>query len=743
MNARLLTLTVSALALLMGCEGSRAPTAPTVPVDPSRIISDGAHGGNKDFFFLPPMVPLPLRNPDFELGKFNNTLRPSLRIEICELNADHLKTGGLPSDLTTCGAVKKTFAPGTVNVVNLPLRQNGWWTLFGLPADGFYYALWDTRQSNLSVSKYYRVKVFIDGNSTPLGVADVDPMSNLSQWKYSLTGEVIQLVDDVMLPITFRVEKGGGSALCGTATVCGSATITNNSTTGSQIVTVDGGAGAVAGVQFPNGWLPPTGPQSVVVTVAKVDLGSTNPTTGAETTPCHAGLPLQQFPGCFRFTTTPALATDESGRQFARPVIAAVCYTLYGTGDPREKFAEMYASGPNEPPHALEDASDVGILSAATRNCSTSTEVIGATGGNALTRFATNGWRRMKSGAGQLFGVKTAYGIDLGLGGFMSAFSNVGPALAATIQPVGSTTINLTSGGTIQPFVRIVGSNHHDGQHQNTIGIGGLPVTFTVTAGNALLSQQGEEGGTATQLVATTNTLPIDIEGITAGGGYATVNCAIPNVAGDYTVTASGPALGGPITFHINVTPPPPNSIALTTGERRMLSMQTGASISLIPSLEDTVNEWTSSDPTKVSVSSVGLVTALVGGENINGGDAVSITSVAGSNEHAGPNFLVNSFGFDIFPRTTTLAWNPVAGATSYDVSVEFGNGSADNPFCAPSPATCGIWTPQSGSPFHTSASQTTVSFVGAQPGRWQVIARNAAGAVLNTSSYVYFSYAL
>src|SRR3954471_13261204 len=404
MKTRLLALAV--LALVMGCEGAPNATAPSTPTDPSKIISDGAHGGNKDFFFLPPMVPLPIGNPDFELGKFNNALKASLKIEICQLKSENLNAQGLPTATTGCvaGTPLKTFAPGSVNLVNLPVRQNGWWTLFNLPPDGFYYVLWDTRQSNLNVSKYYRIKVLIDGNSTPLGVADVDPMSNLLQWKYTNTGQVIQLVDDVLLPIPFRVEKGGGSVLCGGANVCGSATITNNSPAGFQTVSVDGGAGAVAGVQFPNGWLPPTGPQSVVVTVAQVDLGSTDPTTGAETTPCHVGLALQQFPGCFRFTTTPALQPiDESGRQFAQPVIGAVCYTLYGTGDPREKFAEMYASGPNEPAHALDDASDAGILTASTRNCSTSTEVIGATAGNALTRFASSGWRRMKSGLGQVF----------------------------------------------------------------------------------------------------------------------------------------------------------------------------------------------------------------------------------------------------------------------------------------------------------------------------------------------------
>src|SRR6267378_4263426 len=168
-------LVLSALAFAIACEDQKLPTAPAAtgpraPSGPSAIISDGAHCStpgivcNPDFFFLPPMVPLPLHNANFELGQFNNTLRPSLKVDICQLQSTPADARGLPTANTMCdGAPIKTFAPGSVQLVNLPLRQNGWWTLFGLPPDGFYYVLWDTRQSNLDVSKFYRIKVLIAG----------------------------------------------------------------------------------------------------------------------------------------------------------------------------------------------------------------------------------------------------------------------------------------------------------------------------------------------------------------------------------------------------------------------------------------------------------------------------------------------------------------------------------------------------------------------------------------------------
>jgi hypothetical protein len=529
---------LSALALVLACQDQKVPTALTArnaPTGPSSLISDGAHGGNPDFFFLPPMVSDPSSNLNFDQGKFNPTLQPSLTVEICELQGAPVDANGLPV-VTDCiaGPPVKKFPAGTVK-----LQQ--------VDPDGYYQVVWNTQQSNLDVTKYYRIKVLIEGASVPFGVADIDPVSNMKEFKNAHTGEVIPLNDDSTLPIKFRVERG---AACNGG-LCNSVTVTNSSPTGSTIVTLDEGSGAVAGANFPNGWLPSTGPQSVVVTIADVNTGTNDPATGSETVPCHTNLFLQQFRGCFNFSTTPALASDpETGAQFATLVTVAVCYVLEGTGDPRETFAEIWSSGLNEPPHALADASDGGILSVNTRNCSSN--VIGLNDSKGVTGLASTGWRKLKTGLGRLFGVQTAYAVDLGLGGFTDGFSNVGPALSAEIEPVGATALTVAGGGTVVPFVRIVGSNHHDGEHQNTIGIGGIPVTFDASVGTTI-SPQGTEGGTATQLTVISNTLPID-GGPTSGGGYAAVNWTIPNTPGiSYTLTVNGLATGGPVMFTATV----------------------------------------------------------------------------------------------------------------------------------------------------------------------------------------------
>lgn len=566
MKARRL-LALSALALAFGCRDEKLPTAPselTPPTDPSAIISDGAHnGGNPDFFFLPPMVPLPLHNANFELGKFNNTLKNSLKIDICELNPE--PGNGLPKAATGCARGIKTFGPGSVNVVNLPLRQNGWWNFFGLPPDGFYYALWDTRQSNLNVSKYYRIKVYIAGPpDVLLGIADVDPMANLFQWKYTLTGEVIQLVDNVLLPVVFRVEKGGGPALCGGSTICGSATITNDNPNGDvQVLQTPGNNGPIAGAVFPDGWLPvgPGLPTSVVVTISSVNTGVNNVAAGTQQFPCHANLPLQQFNGCFKFTTTPALTgAAEGGHQFARNVTVVACYVLHDTDDPRGPFAQLWSSGPNEPAHPLVSVSDASVLTVETEHdCGSNVfTIIGSNNSraNPLVQLASAGWQKLKGGMGRLVGIKTAYAVDLGLGGFTLDFSNVGPALTAQIQRYTNTDLTLGPGATTTSTARIVGTQAHNGGTLTT-GIGGLPVTFTVAEGNGTLRLIGSEAPPAGQVTSITNTDAINPESPVSGGGFAPVNWTMPTAPGTYTLTATGQATGGPVTFTATVAAAP------------------------------------------------------------------------------------------------------------------------------------------------------------------------------------------
>jgi alpha-tubulin suppressor-like RCC1 family protein len=551
-------LVVPAVFFLVGCNDNQ-PTGLKVPTDASEIIRDGAHGGNADFFFLPPLVAPPFSHPDFELGKFNNALRPSMRIEICELRAEHLTTAapaGLPTDATRCiaGAPLKTFPAGTINVVNLPKREFGWWSLFNLPPDGFYYALWNTRQSNLNRDKFYRIKVLLAGSNVPLGVADIDPMRNLKEWRNARTGEVVQMIDDVILPIPFRVEKG---VACNGALLCNSATVTNDNPDGDyQIVRVEGNDGAIAGVLLPDNFLPADGPQSVVFTITRVNTGETNVANGTQSLPCHVNLPLQQFDGCFNFSTTPALATipGTPGHQFTRAITVVACIVLTEE-DPRFPYLQLWSSDPGEPAKPLETASDAIVLTTEPGRSCADAPIIGSNSQNGLVRFASAGWNKLTSGVSKLFGVKTAYAVDLGIGGLTFDLSNIGPALTASIQRHTPTELTLSAGATTTATARIVGTQHHHGEINLGTGIGGLRVTFTVADGHGTLTALGDEGPGSASVTVITNTNPID-ESPVSGGGFAPINWTLPNAAGTYTLTATGPATGGPVTFTATVSPP-------------------------------------------------------------------------------------------------------------------------------------------------------------------------------------------
>jgi hypothetical protein len=556
-------LALAVLSVALACQDDKLPTGPAAPTRVSKALSDGAHGDNADFFFLPPLVKLK-KNSDFVVGTFNNTLKPRLTVEICELN-----TTSLPDDNTVCGSVVKTFAPGSVNLVNLPADRKDvpkpfhvdeWYKGAHRTADGFYYVLWNTQQPGLKVDKFYRIKVILKSTNSSadvlLGFADVDPRSKEGpKWKYSRTRDLIEMLDDVMLPIPFRVENIGGS--CSGTDFCAKGTITNGDKdpTTFQYVRVEGGFGSIAGAKFPDNWLPP-GVDQVDVTIFEIP--SDPGPDGTRATPCHVGLPLQQFDKCFRFITTPVLPTDKNGDQFREFVTVAVCYSLEDSDDQRRNFAEIYASGPNETTRSLPDRSDAGILGGDARGCKVEQgEQAGLKSSNPLIRLANSGWRMLKSGLGEVFGVKTAYAVDQGLGGIVKNFSNIGPALTAHIDSYSPTRVTL-EGEATSTIVRaqIIGSRNHEGSEEPGFseGINGVPVTFTLASGNGTLRDLNSEAGGDGPVVVTTRGFDEGTEGI------ASVEWTPPAQAGTYHLTASGPTLNGPVTYSVTVpkAPVPP-----------------------------------------------------------------------------------------------------------------------------------------------------------------------------------------
>jgi len=294
-----------------------------------------------------------------------------------------------------------------------------------------------------------------------------------------------------------------------------------------------------------------------VVTISSVNTGVNDVAAGTQANPCHAGLQLEQFNGCFNFTTTPTLGGfGVDGHQFARQVTVVTCYVLHDTEDPREKYAQLWSSGLNEPAHPLVSVSDASVLTAPTEHaCGTNFVTIASNAGsNALTQLASAGWRKFKGGLGRVFGVKTAYAVDLGLGGLTLDFSNVGAAINAHLVSATYPDPSVLPGETATLRARIIGTLVHDASTLGT-GIPDLPVTFTLAEGNGSLRPVGSVTGASSQLTTLTNSDVVFPGSEGSGGGFAGVDWTPPVTPGTYTMTVTSRAAIGAVTYHATVRP--------------------------------------------------------------------------------------------------------------------------------------------------------------------------------------------
>ena len=161
--------------------GLPLPTA-TPRARPALSISDGAHGGNAHFFFLPPIVPAPAPT-----GTFDASVSPEVRI--CQWNGS--------SCVVEIAAYSLTSGTGGELVKVDDVAQH-------------YQVNWHTKLFALVLGAQYRIRVLV-GNQE-LGHADVNPVSGGQGLKNVDTGEYIALKDGSTLPIKFRIEVGAVGA---------------------------------------------------------------------------------------------------------------------------------------------------------------------------------------------------------------------------------------------------------------------------------------------------------------------------------------------------------------------------------------------------------------------------------------------------------------------------------------------------------------------------------------------------
>ena len=161
-----------------GCGESPQPTELRTAALPSFTVTDGAHGGNPHFFWLPPMVSSPSTAGVFDPGV-------SPQIDICQWTGSACVLPMLATYTTTTGPGSETVRVDTTS--------------------SLYIVNWHTDQFPLVAGATYRIAASVLG--AVVGTADVAVLSTGSAKNVS-TGDDIPLLDGKTLPIKFRIELG-------------------------------------------------------------------------------------------------------------------------------------------------------------------------------------------------------------------------------------------------------------------------------------------------------------------------------------------------------------------------------------------------------------------------------------------------------------------------------------------------------------------------------------------------------
>lgn len=439
---------VSIFVILASCR-ENAPVQPQQPGSIRATIVDGAHSGNTNFFFLPPLVANPVGSPNFDPGQFNARLSPF--VEVCELAADPRL---VPA--TDCLNETRVFGPArmALDALNEQYQLN-----------------WDTKSSTLILTSFYRIIVRGAVGGTRLGVLDAEPV--LGGMQNLKTGDIAQFQNGQTLPIKVRIEQGAFGSSNANDRV--EQVVPNVIPTGTFDVTTNTG---FAGARFTSGWLPP-GIDQVVVIIERIPVNDGQPVTSCLNTG------LEELEGCYRFRTDPdlhGLGVDGTDLLFQIPVVVGVCFEIPGM-----------AGHENAPPFELHRREEVlgqltgpavplGDVPAPFLSCDgfgpTPTSIGAAIRSGRLGDIAKAGWSAVTRGIERIITPRALHAIDFGAGGSTDGFSRFGWARHATMTVTSGDGAIASAGSTVQAAVQV--QNIH---HGALIPVVGQAVTFTVTGG--------------------------------------------------------------------------------------------------------------------------------------------------------------------------------------------------------------------------------------------------------------------
>jgi hypothetical protein len=521
---RLLFLATAVLAVVAACDQTTRP-APTPPTDASpgsvsQSISDGAHGGNPNFFFLIPSLPPTSSLSTFKIGSFNPNLQPE--IVICRLD---VASGSYPTANSAClTTVADLKSPAAVHVVITPATtlETNLQKTYTLPADGFYYAIWNTAGLNLAANKFYRIQALL--GKLNLGFVDIVPEplgTGLFQLINAVTHQVVPTLQNGTVPIVFRIQNG---ATCWPVTSCAETTVSNtggtstlNGQTGTYVSVTNPDGTDAAKAFFPDHFLDNTGVSQVVVTIRQ-----NTPTVGHNCADASINPGLLQFLSCYNFSTNPKVTFNSAATVTTCPELSH---------DNGGEETQLYRSeGDGTPAVALAPAH-------IPLNCGTDKVFSSREPSNPLLRLAARTLGAAGHKLASVFGPRPLYAWDLGVGGLSTDFSDFFWGMTPTVSISPSATAALL--GSPVTISATVTTPHHGA----TTPVAGMTVYFTVTSGTGSLSA---------------------VSAVTDANGVATVTLTLPQTLGPTVVAAQlhdrvgspfGNAVTTSVTANTLVTP--------------------------------------------------------------------------------------------------------------------------------------------------------------------------------------------
>ncbi len=382
------------LAVLVACSGTDT-TAPSgkQTSGPSLAISDGSHsGGNKDFFFLPPIVaPGSTFLQNFTPNGFLGSLNPIA--EICLLDASSAgavnpgtpcKTGFVP----IAGGVKK-FVPTGPEPSRLP---SGLFDAFS-----FYYSNYKLPPSCVPSYPFYRIRVRVEGYpADKLGFADVQCVNNLlALWKVDFKNFGGGIRGTTLL-IPFRIETCALGAVPGQSP-CTFATVDPGAPEPTTVLAPTPPGAPPAGVTFPGG---DTGTPPVTLTIQ----------------PCTTlGIP-GEFGSCFTYNSN---LGSEGLSQLATVFVCDVLDATLGLPQELRDRIHLHRKHNNDPIEVLPGAQ--------TTLCPTSEAEGSFSVGRLMVALAHADWKSVRRQVFGLLAPKPLYArrrINLGAGGKTCCFSD-------------------------------------------------------------------------------------------------------------------------------------------------------------------------------------------------------------------------------------------------------------------------------------------------------------------------------